>query len=419
MIFNLKEVYNLMKNRMLWKGYLLGVLLIASSVVFAAGAHDKPILLVPVAPAPSGLPFPPPSLAEQFQDLPYSTVDFRWKYQSLDEETQVQDVDFSLKKVSSYGRYFCAGCPGGAWQYVGSCKFGESSIGKRKSFTSSECGTELQPNQWYKWQLSVDFVDGSRIGKAEWFKTGDKRYRVSISVEVDKMVDRTWDWLTIPIKRDGKTYTLKSIYKTAGIDVEVIKDQDSLESSRDANIPFTSVELHSLARANRREPVENGKLYVAIVSKWQNFPNSGGWASGRELPITSLGFASHETFVFTDTLADTYVVKTARTITPEEYYLLTTVHELGHDFFLEHRDSNRYEGPLCSHVFACADRREISGIFGTTIMIPVLGPINDWSYEWSASSLTHFYAHPLDYWKPPVSASIFVGSKSKCHWYPQ
>ncbi len=394
-----------MKNRMLWKGYLLGVLLIASSVVFAAGAHDKPILLVPVAPAPSG---PPPSPAEQFQELPYSSVSFRWN--NNNPEAQIDKIRFSMRETIAYGSY-------SQGDDVGLCQWNTLYFVDKEqtSFESSECqGGELKPNQWYKWIVMLEFVDGSRsLGKSAWFKTGPKNRRVKIYLEMDKYSTVQWrNWLS-GVERQGGTHTLESIFKTAGIDVVVVKDEPDIPSIRpDGNYSLTEIYGIPQIYMNRTPPsVGMWHIHSTLIPRSSDEDTRDAY--GTTFPWNPVPSITQYSFVVFSGVIDDAIEAMGETyITNDQLHMFTTAHEFGHALCLDHSDGDAAELIWCdSSGTECLGRR-LHAFEGTTIMNePDDLSLTKWQYAWSTSSLWHFYGHNLEFWKP--NKPIY----NPCHTY--
>jgi len=387
------------KSRPVFRGFSWGLLLIVSSV-FAS--PPKPILTIPL---------------HKSEGLPFASVSLRWKYDeepaiSAQIEEQVEEIGLRVYETDNPDRLKFPTPYVGVCELYYPCENGNCPLEYRHRFaprtfaSTSECGEELKPEQWYRWSVGVFFKDGTYSVKTVAFKTGNDKYKTSLSIEFDKMVNRTWDWLTKPIERNGKIYTFKSIYKTAGIDMEIIQDEDSLEFLRDVagDFPFTTEELHSFARKYRNRVVREDGAYVGIVSSWKD--SDATW--GITARVGAIGFRYKNSFLFADVIADRASTKG---MTIEQAHLFTATHEVGHILSLKHEDSDRYEGPLCEQrqSGSCPNRILKDNIFGTNIMTRLYElDIENWKYEWSANSLMHFYTHPLQNWKPPASY---------CHWY--
>jgi len=101
-----------------------------------------------------------------------ASIEFAWDNNNV--FSNIASVEFTLRKVA--GNY--SGAAKG--DYVGSCgrivdgKGRGIPIGVKDNYSSALCGEELEPNQWYKWAVSLYFNNGANpSGFSAFFKTQD------------------------------------------------------------------------------------------------------------------------------------------------------------------------------------------------------------------------------------------------------
>ncbi|HOT06192.1 MAG TPA: hypothetical protein PLI05_00345 [Methanotrichaceae archaeon] len=195
-----------------------------------------------------------------------------------------------------------------------------------------------------------------------------------IRLELDKL--SSVNWPPASITRSGATHTLQSIYSLAGIELTPIQNEGTIADLHPGQ-GYTLAELDSFRSAHMNSPPASGSgiwhMYGALVTRYTD-PNVLG--------------------VMFDTGSRRAFAVFTQSATPNEYYLRTTAHELGHALNLEHSDSSDW--PTTGN--------------GRDIMSQTGNLASDWNYGWSASSLCHFYTHPEDRWRPNSGVSF-----ENCH----
>ncbi|HID98726.1 MAG TPA: CHAP domain-containing protein [Thiotrichaceae bacterium] len=111
------------------------------------------------------------SPANDSQEHSTTSVAFTWDNNNT--ASSITSVEFTLRKVSSNDSETAT-----KGDYVGSCgrmvegKGRGKPIGNRENYSSALCGGRLEPNQWYKWAVTLYFNNGAEAkGFSAYFKT--------------------------------------------------------------------------------------------------------------------------------------------------------------------------------------------------------------------------------------------------------
>lgn len=200
-----------------------------------------------------------------------------------------------------------------------------------------------------------------------------------IVLEMDKLNNAKW--LPKKVTRGETDHNLQSIYKTAGIDLNMVQGKGNIKDLKKGK-PYTDAEIHCFLTAHMNKKVPKNKK-----NAW---PMYGAVLSSHVDDIPALTFIHNQQrgfVIFSNECKD------------EVQYLRTAAHQIGHALNLQHSDGDAWEMPYST------------ALKGYSLMNPPWKLAEDWNFTWSAASFFHFYQHLSNRWQPHGESAL-----TNCHW---
>lgn len=208
------------------------------------------------------------------------------------------------------------------------------------------------------------------------------RYRVKrnfiqdqpVWLEIDRLANVSW--LPNSVTRNGVSYTLPSVFRPLGIDLNIDQDQSNITDPT-PNTCYTDAELDAFLTANYNSPPPAGSqawhMYLALLTCHTQGIFGVIFDTGQRRGVT--------TFMNVFGPGDARVMR-------------TTAHEIGHALCLYHSDGDarRASGPVAGS--------------GASVMNQTWAVSNAWDLGWSAASMHKIFDTSKARWRPQSGVSF-------------